>query len=291
MRYPYRVFTDATADLSPGMRAGLPSVTIIPMELLVDGKSYVYGTPGGLACADFYRMLREGRSASTSQINPELYRSAFEDALMAGQDAIYLCFSSGLSSTVQSAAIAIDELQPLWPERRILLVDTLCASVGEGLLVREALRKQAEGASLDQLAAWAEGQRLSPAHWFTVDGFEHLRRGGRISAAAAAVGGILQIKPVLSLDGEGRLHVAAKPRGQRQAMRLLIERMEQDWRPERSRDVAVAHADSETEALDLRKSVEERFPEANIFLSEIGPVIGAHVGPGMLALAYWADQR
>ena len=291
MQYPYRIFTDATADLSPALREGLPPVSIIPMELIVDGASYVYGAPGGLEPAAFYRMLREGRFAQTSQINPELYRAAFEDALMAGQDILYLCFSSGLSNTCESASAAIADVSERWPQRRIEMVDTLCASVGEGLLVREALLRQAQGASLEELAAWARESRLAPGHWFTVDTFEHLRRGGRVSAVAATVGSILQIKPTLSLDAEGRLVVVAKPRGQKQALRLLIERMEEQWRPELSRDVVVAHADCPDSAQQLTELVAERFPEARILPAEIGPVIGAHVGPGMLALAYWSAGR
>ena len=201
----YRIITEATADLNSELLAGLPEVTVIPMFVQVDGVEYQFGPGGNISAGEFYAQLRSGKFASTSQINPAVYRSYFEQILKQGMDVLYLCFSSGLSSTIQSARIAISELEEEYPDRKILLLDTLAASVGEGLFVMEAARKQSQGMELEELAAWLEAHKLNLCHWFTVDTFDHLKHGGRVSAASAAVGSLLGIKPLLHVDDNGKL--------------------------------------------------------------------------------------
>ena len=287
----YQIITDATADLNLELLAGLPEVKIIPMHVQVDGVEYLYGPGGNITCDDFYALLRSGKFASTSQINPAVYRDHFEQILKQGQDVLYLCFSSGLSATIQSARMAIDELQEEYPDRKIICLDTLAASVGEGLFVMEAARKQGEGMELDALASWLEEHRLNLCHWFTVDTFEHLKHGGRVSATSAALGSLLGIKPLLHVDDNGKLVAMAKPRGQKKALQMLLGSMEKGWMPEISNQVIIGHGDSYDVAGDLKDMVTARFPDAQIHIAPIGPIIGAHAGPGVLAFFFWGNNH
>ena len=166
-----------------------------------------------------------------------------------------------------------------------------CAAVGEAMLVREAARKQQEGLTIEELAAWVEENRLKICHWFTVDSFDHLKHGGRVSAAAAAVGTMLQIKPLLHVDEEGKLRVAEKPRGRKQAIRTQVAHMKEGWTPEMGKLVVIGHGDCPDDVEQLRQAVLKEFPDADIRVAYIGPVIGAHTGPGMLALIYWGMNR
>ncbi len=286
----YRLFTDATADLTPELMEGLPEVTVLPMDITLDGRSFVCG-PGGITPAAFYAAQRAGKFASTSQIRPAVYLDAFEDCLRSGADVLYLCFSSGMSATCQTAQLCAAELRERYPQRRVLCLDTLCASVGEGFLVREAARRQAEGFTLDELAAWVLESRSRVCHWFTVDTFEHLKHGGRISGAAAAVGTVLQIKPLLHVSGQGTLEVAEKPRGAQRAMAAQLARMEKGWTPAHGTLVLVGHGNCPDRAAELRAQIERRFPTAQVMTAPIGPVIGAHTGPGMLAVIFWGSER
>lgn len=287
----YQIFTDVTADLCPEMLSGLPDVTFIPMEVELGDRLYTYGPGGDLTVEQFYAAQRTGLFASTSQISPAVYRDAFEPCLRRGEDVLYLCFSSGLSGTIQGAKLCMDELREAYPERKLVCIDTLCASIGEGLLVRRAAQMQAEGASLEELAAWVEENRLRVCHWFTVDEFEHLRHGGRVSGFAAAAGTLLQIKPLLRVDNEGKLQVVEKPRGRRRATESQLARAEATRRGELDRTMVVGHGGCPEDAEQLRQAVERRFPDAEVFVADIGPIIGAHTGPGMLAVVYWGSER
>ena len=287
----YKLFSDVTADVSEELMRGMPEVELVPMQVELGGENYTYGPGGDLTVEHFYAEQRACKFASTSQINPMVYRECFEKTLKAGEDILYLCFSSGLSSTLQSANLCAQELREEYPERKLIVVDTLCAAVGEAMLVREAARKQQEGLSIEELAAWVEENRLKICHWFTVDSFDHLRHGGRVSAAAAAVGTMLQIKPLLHVDEEGKLRVAEKPRGRKQAIRTQVAHMKEGWTPEMGNLVVIGHGDCPDDVEQLRQAVLKEFPDADIRVAYIGPVIGAHTGPGMLALIYWGANR
>lgn len=200
-----------------------------------------------------------------------VYRECFEKTLKAGEDILYLCFSSGLSSTLQSANLCAQELREEYPERKLIVVDTLCAAVGEAMLVREAARRQQEGLTIEELAAWVEENRLKICHWFTVDSFDHLKHGGRVSAAAAAVGTMLQIKPLLHVDEEGKLRVAEKPRGRKQAIRTQVAHMKEGWTPEMGKLVVIGHGDCPDDVEQLRQAVLKEFPDADIRVAYIGP--------------------
>ncbi len=287
----YQIITDAASDLTDVPMAGLPHVEIIPMTVDIGGRSFIYGPGGDISVREFYDMQRAGRSAKTAAINPQTYTDAFEPYLRNGQDVLYIGLSSSLSGTFRSAEMSARALRPKYPGRKIFCIDSLCASLGEGFLVREAAGKQAEGLTADELAGWLEEQRRHVCHWFTVDTFEHLLKGGRVSAAAAVAGTVLNIKPLLHVDGDGALAVMGKPRGRRKAIAMQMEKMEQGWTPETGKFVLIGHGDNPEGAEALRSEVSSRFPEAEIYVMDIGPVIGAHTGPGMLAVLYWGSNR
>ena len=287
----YRIFTDATADLTDEFMEGLPAVTVIPMQVEIAGREYTYGPGGDITPDEFYTLQKEGYFASTSQINPTVYFRHFEPCLQKGEDILYLCFSSGMSGTIQSAKLCIEELRTEYPERKIFCVDTLCASLGEGFLVHEAARRQAEGYDLEELLEWCIEHRLQVCHWFTVDVFEHLRHGGRVSAASATAGSILNIKPLLRVNEWGKLAVMEKPRGRRRAISAKMADMEAAWMPALGNLVIVGLWDCPDGAGLLKQEIAERFPEADIHVLDIGPIIGAHTGPGMLAVIYWGKNR
>ncbi len=288
---PYQIITDATADLCPELLAGLPEVIVLPMDLTVDGQPYTYGPGGTISTAEFYTAQRAGALASTAQIGPLLFQQTFDWCLRTGLDVLYLGFSSALSATFRTALQVAQDLAPRYPERTIRCVDTCCASVGEGFLVREAARKQAEGLSLEALSTWVEAHRERVCHWFTVDTFTHLRRGGRVSAVQAVFGTALQVKPLLHVTAQGALELVEKPRGRRRAMEAQLEQMRRGWTPEESPLVVIGHGDVPDRAGMLREAVLSEFPQAQAVLSPIGPVIGAHTGPGMLALIFWGSTR
>lgn len=288
---PYQIFTDATADCSPQWYKSLPPVGIVPMRVEIGGQEYLYGPDGTISVQRFYDLQKAGNYASTSQITPTQYFQSFEPALKAGNDVLYLCFSSGMSGTFQSAQVCVEELREEYPDRNIVCLDTLCASVGEGFLVCKAARRQAEGYTLEELSRWVTLHRLEVCHWFTVDVFDHLRRGGRVPAGTAVFGTALQIKPLLHVNQDGELAVVEKPRGRKQAIKAQLAKMEQSWLPEMGKTVVVGHGACPDGARVLQDAVQDRFPEATVLTADIGPIIGAHTGPGMLALTYWGNAR
>ncbi|MCD8124784.1 MAG: DegV family protein [Lachnospiraceae bacterium] len=287
----YQIVSDATADISPEMLEGLPTVRFIPMNITVGDEPYLYGEGGEITTDEFYEKQNAGKFASTSQIIPNAYEQYFDEILREGQDILYLGFSSGLSNCYQNSLIAAEALREKYPERTLRCVDTLCASVGGGFLVREAARKQAEGASLEELGDWVEERKLQVCHWFTVDNFEHLRHGGRVSATTAVAGTMLNIKPLLIVDNEGKLQTKEKPRGRKRAMKAQLARMQATWQPEISPLVVIGEGDAKERAAELAALVKQEFPQAEIFTAPVGPVIGAHTGPGMLALIFWGSER
>lgn len=287
----YQIITDATADLNDELLDGLPEVKIIPMHVQVNGREYLFGPGGNIDCDEFYGYLRKGQFAFTSQINPAIYREQFAGILKEGKDVLYLCFSSGMSKTIQSANMAMEELKEEYPERTILCLDTLCAAVGEGLFVMEAARKQAQGMDIHTLYKWLEEHRLNLCHWVTVDTFDHLKHGGRVNATSAAMGTLLGIKPLIHVDENGKLVAMGKPRGQKKAMQALLANMEKGWLPEISNRVIIGHGDSIKVARELRDMVAARFPEAVIYIAPIGPVIGAHAGPGVMTVFFWGNNH
>lgn len=287
----YRIITDSTGDLTPELVREL-DLTVIPMEFTVDGKSY-HNYPDGheMSAKAFYDLLRSGKTSTTAQINSQEFVEWAVPMLQAGEDLLYIAFSSGLSGTCQSALLAKQELSEKYPDRKIYVADSLCASMGEGLLVYYAAKMQQEGKSIDEVYQWVQDNKLHLCHWFTVDDLNHLKRGGRVSPAAALFGTMLGIKPVLHVDDAGHLIPVAKIRGRRQSLDALVAHMEETVTNPENQVIFISHGDCLEDAQYVADKIRSKWNVKNIVLNEIGPVIGTHSGPGTVALFFLGTKR
>lgn len=287
----YVLITDSSADLSQEMVQEL-GVTVLPLSFTIQGKTYRnYPDNREMDLTLFYDMLRAGELATTSAVNVAEYTQAVEPILQEGKDVLILAFSSGLSSTYQASVLAAGELREKYPDRKIYTVDTLCASLGQGLLVYLAAQEQRKGKSIEEVRDWAEETKLNLCHQFTVDDLHFLKRGGRISATTAVVGSMLQIKPVLHVDNEGHLINIGKARGRQASLKALVDKMEKTVTEEGRKTVFISHGDCRKDAVTVADMVRERFGTQDIRINFVGPVIGAHSGPGTLALFYLGTER
>ena len=284
----YKIITDSACDLSRKMLKEL-DVTAVPLQLLFKGENQP-DTVEDHAIRKFYAGMREGEVSKTSAVNPDAWAGVIEPVLAEGKDVLVLGFSSGLSTTYQSAVIAANELREKYPQRKIVTVDTLSAASGQGLLVWHACKKRDEGLSLEELAAWVEENKLHLCHWFTVDDLMYLKRGGRISAATAVMGAMLNIKPVLRVDDEGKLVSALKARGRKAAIKALADKLANCGDYDNS-TVFVCHADCIEDAKALEKMIQEQHPGTKVIIGNLGAVIGSHAGPGTLALFFMGEVR
>lgn len=287
----YRIVSDSTTDLTPELIQEL-DVQVIPLCYIMEGKTY-HNIPGGGEMTDreFYAKLRAGSMSTTTQVNSEEFLHVFTPLLEAGQDVLYIAFSSGLSGTYQSAVLAREELKQRFPDRRLEVFDSLCASMGEGLLVYHAAKLRNAGKSLDEVLAWLKGNVLNVCHWFTVDDLNHLKRGGRVSTATALVGTMLGIKPVLHVDDEGHLIPVSKVRGRKQSLDALVRRMEDTVLDPGNQMVFISHGDCLEDAQYVERQIREKLGVQQVKLGFIGPVIGAHSGPGTVALFFLGKER
>lgn len=287
----YCIVTDSTCDLPANIVTDL-GITVIPMEFQLDGTTYLnYPDGRDYDFHAFYDALRAGKASTTSQVNYQTFLDTFTPILESGRDILYLAFSSGLSGTYNGSVIAANDLMEKYPGSKVISVDTLAASVGEGLLVYTAAKKREEGLSLDELAQWVTDNRLHLCHWFTVDDLNHLKRGGRISPAVAIIGTALGIKPVMHVDDEGHLIPVSKVRGRRKSLDALVEHMTETCDKPESQTIFIGHGDSKEDAEYVAKLVRQKFKVKNIILNYIGPVIGSHSGPGTLALFFFGTHR
>ena len=287
----YVLITDSSADLSQEMVQEL-GVTVLPLSFTIQGKTYRnYPDNREMDLPLFYDMLRAGELATTSAVNVAEYTQAVEPILQEGKDVLILAFSSGLSSTYQASVLAAGELREKYPDRKIYTVDTLCASLGQGLLVYLAAQEQRKGKSIEEVRDWAEETKLHLCHQFTVEDLHFLKRGGRISATTAVVGSMLQIKPVLHVDNEGHLINIGKARGRQASLKALVDKMEKTVTEEGRKTVFISHGDCRKDAVTVADMVRERFGTQDIRINFVGPVIGAHSGPGTLALFYLGTER
>ena len=264
---------------------------MVPLAVNLDGKTY-FNYPDGRAIGfeEYYAQLRSGKQATTSAVNMSLFRTVMEAELIAGHDVLYLGFSSGLSGTFNAGAMAARELQEEYPEFELIAVDTLCACMGQGLLVYLAALEKAGGKSMHEVRDFVEAQKLHICHWYTVDDLQHLKRGGRIGGTTARLGTMLNIKPVMNMDNEGKLAAVSKARGRAAALRALVDKMgEQAIEPEKQ-TVFIAHADCYDDAHKVAEMIHERFGSKSL-INYIGPVIGAHAGPGTVALFFVGKER
>lgn len=240
---------------------------------------------------DFYNKMREGGIARTAALNPLDYSSEFEKLVKDGKDVLCIVFSSGLSTTYNSARIAAEEVCEEHPDRKIVVIDSLCASAGQGLLLRLALNKQNEGATLAETAEYITNMVPKICHWFTVDDLVYLKRGGRVSSAVALVGTVLGIKPVLHVDNEGHLISRLKVRGRKAALNTLAEKYGELADTDIEQIVYISHADCYDEAVYLADVLKEKYGASVNLITDIGPVIGAHSGPGTMALFFIGKER
>ncbi|MDD5901343.1 MAG: DegV family protein [Lachnospiraceae bacterium] len=290
MNNSYVILSGATFDLPQSVIEEY-GLEVIPMNVRLGEQDYLYHPDEKeLSCKEFYSRLRAGEESVTSQITPVVFKEVFSRFLKEGKDILYIAFSSGLSGTYNSARLMADELMEKYPERRIVCIDSLCASVGEGLLVYLAGKLRMEGKSFDEVVEWVTENRARICHWFTVDDLIHLKRGGRLSGFEAAVGTALKIKPVLSVDPEGKLTVVAKVRGVKKGMDYLRERLLNDGINTREQTVIVGHADSPEVAEQLKEQLLSENLVKEVIISNVGPIIGTHVGSGMFALVFLGEN-
>lgn len=285
------ILTDSSADLSADMVQKL-NVEVLPLGFVLDNQTYRnYPDNREMDPHIFYERLRKGEEATTTALNVAEYTEALEPLLRAGKDVLVLAFSSGLSTTYNSSRLAVEELSAKYPERKLYTVDTLCASLGQGLLVWYAARERDRGRSIEEVRDWIEEHRLNICHQFTVDDLHFLKRGGRVSAATAVVGTMLQIKPVLHVDDEGHLINIGKARGRQASLKALVDKMEQTALDSGSLTVFISHGDCPEDAQTVADMVKKRFGVEEVYINYVGPVIGAHSGPGTVALFYAGTER
>jgi len=284
----YRIITDTCCDFPQNMYEEL-KLSAVPLTLNFRGKEH--DTFPEEFIKDMYAGMRAGETGSTAAVNPDGWARIIESVLAAGEDALVLAFSSGLSTTYQSAVIAANELTEKYPDRSIRVVDTLCASLGQGLFVYHACKLRDAGMSLDELTGWCEDHKLQLCHWFTVDDLVYLKRGGRVSAATALVGTMLQIKPVMHVDDQGKLVKVSTCRGRKSSIEALAKKMEENCLPGENDTVFICHGDCIEDARKLEQLVKEHCGVKNVLIYYTGAVIGSHSGPGTLALFYLGSKR
>ena len=284
----YKIITDSGCDLPKHM---LEQLNVASVSLTVNFKGQAREDSVDKSIKEFYRELRAGEVATTSAINPTGWEAAMEPELEKGNDLLVITFTSGLSTTYQSAVIAATELAEKYPDRKIEVVDSLCASLGQGLLVWYAARKKQEGMSLAELAAWVTENRLHLCHWFTVDDLMFLKRGGRVSATTAMVGTMLKIKPVLHVDDEGHLISKAKARGRKASVEMLAAKAVELGAGYDNSTMFICHGDCIEDAEYLTKLLKEKCGVKEVFIGYTGAVIGSHSGPGTLALFFMGEKR
>lgn len=288
---PYVIITDSCCDLPASLIKQL-DIVVIPLTVTIDGKSFRnYPDERDIKTKDFYDLLRQEKVSITSQLNPEDHIREAEPWLQKGVDILSLSFSSALSGTYQSAVIAYKELKLKYPEREIQVIDTLSASLGQGLLVQEVAKRKAEGMSLTQVASWIEGNKMSISHLFTVTDLNHLKRGGRLSPGKAFLGTLIQLKPILHVTREGKLVPIGSARGRRHAINRLLERLMEAINKPVEGPIYISHGDCPEEAADLAQKIEDLLDVKVSLINTIGPVIGSHSGVGTLAVFFYGSDR
>lgn len=280
--------TCSTSDL-PKSYIEQHELLILKFSYMIEHKEY---KDGDMDTKTFFDLERDGKLPTTSQLNPADIIPDFDRILSSGKDLLYIAFSSGLSGSYNNLNLVAQDMRSKYPDRKIVVIDSLCASLGQGLLVDYAVKMRDEGKSIDEVAMWVETNKLGLNHWFTVDSLSHLRRGGRVTGAAAFVGSLLHIKPVLNVDYEGHLIPREKEQGRKRALKCLLEKMEEYiYKPE-GQSIFISHGDDIDAAEKLASMVKNRFPEiGEIMINPLGAVVGAHAGPGTIALFFMGKSR
>lgn len=286
----FKIITDSTADL-PVSYLEENDIGCLHLSYILDGETY--GQEKQLDYKEFYALMREGKLPTTSQVNPEQAKSFFEEVIKEHDAILYLAFSSGLSGTYNSVQVAATEVMEEHPDKKIIVIDTLSASLGEGLLVMKAVNLRKEGKSLEETAQWVTDHLQNTVQVFTVDDLFHLHRGGRVSKASAILGTIISIKPKLYVDAEGHLTMLAKVRGRKKSLSALVDYMEEKMGSYRDQNdfYTISHGDCLEDAEYVRDMIKERLGIENCLINNVGPTIGAHSGPGTVALFFLGEER
>lgn len=267
------------------------NIPIVPLSYTMDGATYEDYSKESLTSKKFFENLRAGIMATTSQVNPEGAKDILEPYVKEGKDILHLAFSSGLSGTCNSMRIAAEELREEYPEAKIIVIDTLCACMGEGLLLYYTLKKKEEGLNIEEVAEWVEENKLHVCHDVTVDDLNHLYRGGRISRATAVVGSMVKIKPIIHMDEEGRLQVVGKERGRKKSLNHIVDMAVEQSREWKNDLIMITHGDCIEDAEYVAERVREKMGVNEIIINNIGSVIGSHTGPGVVAVFCMGNKR
>ena len=287
----YTIITDSSCDLPDSLVKEL-ELEVLPLAFIMDGKTYRnYPDNREMAPKAFYNKQREGSMATTNAVNVGEAADAMEDVLKRGEDVLVLAFSSGLSTTCNSFQIAAGDLAEQYPDRKIFVVDTLCASLGQGMFVYQAARLRQAGRSIEEVRDWAEQNRLNQCHWFTVNDLFFLKKGGRVSAATAVVGTMLQIKPVMHVDNEGHLIKVDTARGRKASLNALVDKVGELADNPAAQTMFISNSDCQEDAQYVADQIKARYGTEEIIINSIGPVIGAHTGPGCVALFFTGKHR
>ena len=285
------IMTDSSCDL-PAALAEEMELTVLPLYVDVDGQKYTnYLDEREISFAEIYAKLRTKCPAKTSAVNMNDFMEPMESLLAAGKDVLYIGFSSGLSGTYNAGVLAARELSEKYPERKIYTVDSLCASMGQGLLVWHAWNEKRKGATIEQVRDFTEQTKLHLCHWFTIDDLMFLKRGGRVSGATAVVGSMLSIKPVMHVDNEGHLIKVDTARGRKASIKALADEARKRGIDLANQTIFISHGDCLEEANFLADIMRSRFNVKKVVISYVGPVIGAHYGPGTIALFFLGTER
>lgn len=287
----YRIITDSCANLTDEQIKEY-GVEIISLKYYIEGRefeSYIKGKKTDYA--ETYRLLREKAMITTSLVSREDCDNIIKPILEGGEDVLILAFSSGLSGTYQNIALAVEDYKEQFPDRNIRVVDTLCASLGEGMAVHYAVKLKNEGKSLDEVADWLDENKLSICHIFTIDDLFFLKRGGRLSGTSAVFGTLMGIKPLLHMADDGKLYVTGKVRGRTATLEHLISSLGEKGIDIESQDIFIVHGDCEDDAKFIAQEVKKRYNVKNIVYNMIDPVIAAHAGPGTLAIFFIGKER
>ena len=284
----YVITVNSTVDL-PKEWLEERHVPVVPLKYTIDGETYT--DMEGLSAKEFFAKLREGKMSVTSQVNPEEAAEMLEPYVKEGKDILHLGFSSGLSGTLNSMRIAGQMLEEKYPEAKVIVIDTLCACLGEGLLLHKALQQKAMGKTIDETAQWVEENKLHICHDVTVDDLNHLHRGGRISKTTAVLGTLVQIKPIIHMDDNGKLQVIGKERGRKKSLNKIVDMAVEQSKGWDNDLILITHGDCIEDAEYVAKLVREKMGIDNILINNIGTVIGSHTGPGVVAVwqcSVWA---
>lgn len=282
------ITTDSTVDLPKEFLEEM-KVSVISLSYIMDG--ITYEDMNGLSHEEFFRKVKEGSLPTTSQVNPEQAREFLEPFVKEGKTILHIAFSSGLSGTYNSMRIATEELKEDYEDADIILIDSLCASMGGGLLLYKAVKMKEQGKSAEEIAKWIEENKLHVCHNVTVDDLNHLHRGGRVSKATAVVGTMIKIKPIIHMDDEGKLQVIGKERGRKKSLISIVDRMEKQMQGFENDIVMITHGNCIEDAEFVQKQVEERFGIHNVMIHDIGSVIGSHTGAGVVAVFFMGNKR